>query len=157
MELSSPKIKTFLTLCNPNHKILSWKNLFFSRKSPTLKKFLISNFYILWNFLALKDLITLFYTLNKTLLGETECLSNLYYLVATQASNFLIHLLFLNAVSQDTFGTLLHTVQYLFELWNVMSHHWSLSISHPTLPKEAEVFPRGGKYPKGVFLPPFLT
>ena len=28
---------------------------------------------------------------NETPLGETECLSNLYYLLAGQASNFLIH------------------------------------------------------------------
>ena len=33
-----------------------------------------------------KKLIKLFYTLNKTLLGETGCLSNLYYLLAPQAS-----------------------------------------------------------------------
>ena len=32
-----------------------------------------------------------FYTLNKTPLGETGCLSNLYYLLAFQASSFLIH------------------------------------------------------------------
>ena len=38
-----------------------------------------------------KILIKLFYTLNKTLLGEIGCLNNLYYLLAAQASSFLIH------------------------------------------------------------------
>ena len=34
-----------------------------------------------FNFLSPKNLIKLFYTLDKTLLGETGCLSNLYYLL----------------------------------------------------------------------------
>ena len=38
------------------------------------------------NFLALKSLIKLFYTLDKTPLGETGCLSLLYHLLAAQAS-----------------------------------------------------------------------
>ena len=38
-----------------------------------------------------KNLIKLFYTLNKTPLGETGCFSNLYYLLAAQAYSFLIH------------------------------------------------------------------
>ena len=37
-----------------------------------------------------KDLIKLFYTLNKNPLGETGCLTNLHYLLAAQASGFLI-------------------------------------------------------------------
>ena len=32
--------------------------------------------------------IKLFYTLNKTPLGETGCLSNIYYLLASQSSSF---------------------------------------------------------------------
>ena len=40
-----------------------------------------------------------FYTLNKAPLGETACLSNLYYLLADDASNFLIHHPFPNTVS----------------------------------------------------------
>ena len=36
----------------------------------------------------LKILMKLFYTLNKTLLGETGSSSNLYYLLANQASGF---------------------------------------------------------------------
>ena len=45
-------------------------------------------------------------TLNKTPLGETGCLSNLYFLLADQAFSLLIHHPFSNAISQDTFGTL---------------------------------------------------
>ena len=41
----------------------------------------------------------LFYTLNKTPLGETGCLSNLYYLLAAQKSSFLIHSPFPNIVN----------------------------------------------------------
>ena len=35
-----------------------------------------------------KNLIKLFYTLNKTPLGKTGCLTNLYYLLAAQGSSF---------------------------------------------------------------------
>ena len=76
-----------------------------------------------WGFLALENLIKLFYTLNKILLGETGCLRSLYYLLTAQTSSFLIQAPFPNKVSQDTFGilllsqdtfgTLLQTVQYL--------------------------------------------
>ena len=41
----------------------------------------------------------LFYALNKTPLRETGCLGNLYYLLAAQASSFLIHPPFPNTVS----------------------------------------------------------
>ena len=41
---------------------------------------------------------------NKTLLGETGCLSN--YLLVVQASSFLINPRFSKTVSQNTFGTL---------------------------------------------------
>ena len=41
-------------------------------------------------------------TLNKTPLGETGCLSNLYYLLVAQASNFLIHSPFPNTLSWTT-------------------------------------------------------
>ena len=43
------------------------------------------------NFLTLKNLIKRFYTFDKTLFGETGGLSSIYYLLATQASSFLIH------------------------------------------------------------------
>ena len=45
------------------------------------------------NFIASKNLNKTFLYLNKTLLGETGCLSNLYYLLAAQVSSFLIHIL----------------------------------------------------------------
>ena len=87
MNLSSPKIKKFLILFNPK------------LKKPTLKKFLIFWEMELSNPKKLNKtlfilLIKLFYTANKTLLGETRCLSNLYYLQAAQASSLLIHPLF---------------------------------------------------------------
>ena len=53
-----------------------------------------------------------------------------------------------NTVNQDTFGTLPVIVQYLCDLLDAMPHHWSPSTSHPTLPREAENFHSGGKYPK---------
>ena len=43
------------------------------------------------NFLAPKNLKKIFYKLDKTPLGETGCLSNLYFLLAAQGSSFLIH------------------------------------------------------------------
>ena len=113
--------------------------------------------------LVLKILIKLFYTLNKTFLysnktplGETGCLSNLY-LLAVQAFSFLIHPPFLNTVSQDTFVTLSLTAQHLCDFQDIMPHHWSPHTSHLTLPREAEDFPRGGKYPKDVPLSTFLA
>ena len=120
-----------------------------------------------WGFLALENLIKLFYTLNKILLGETGCLRSLYYLLTAQASSFLIQAPFPNKVSQDTFGilllsqdtfgTLLQTVQYLCDFWVAMPRHWSPSASYPTLSREAEDYPRGGKYPKDVPLSTFLA
>ena len=100
-------------------------------------------------------MIKLFYTLNKTPLGETGWLRNLYYLLAAQASRFLIYPPFPSTVSQDTFGTLSLTVQYLSDLLDTMPRHWSPSTSYPTLPREAEDFLKDGKYPKDVPLPTF--
>ena len=109
---------------------------------------------IFLNLLAPKNLINLFYTLGKTSLGETGCLSNLYYLLAAQASSFLIHpanTLWEIEVNYrgelDTFGTLPLIVQYLCDLKEAMIHHWSPITFNPTLPKEAEDFSCGGKYP----------
>ena len=39
----------------------------------------------------------------------------------------------------------------------IMPCHWSPSASHPTLPREAENFSRGNKYPKDVPVPAFLA
>ena len=58
-----------------------------------------------------------FYTLNKTL-NETGC-----FLLAAQESSFLIYVPFSNTVSQDTFGTLPLTVQYLCGLLDAMPNH----------------------------------
>ena len=99
-----------------------------------------------------KNLIKLFYTLNKTPIGETGCLSSLYYLLAAQAPSFLIHPPFLNTGSQETFRTLLLTVQYSQDTMS-LCHHWSRSTYHPTLSREAEDFPRGGMYPEDVLCP----
>ena len=52
--------------------------------------------------LLVKNLIKLFYILNKTPLGEIEYLSSLYYLLAVQASSFFNSPPFPNTVSQDT-------------------------------------------------------
>ena len=64
---------------------------------------------------------------------------------------------FPNTVSQDTFGTLLLTVQYFGDLRDAIPCHCSPSTSHPALPREAEDFPAGGKYPKDGPLPTFLA
>ena len=67
-------------------------------------------------------------------------MSNLSYLLASQAASFSIHPFFPNAISQDTFGTLPLTVPYLCDLWNVMPCHWSNNTSHSTLPRKVEDF-----------------
>ena len=65
----------------------------------------LHNFLIKQNmvFEKLNNVINVFPTTllinNKTPVGETGCLSNLYYLLAAQASSFLIHCLFQNTVS----------------------------------------------------------
>ena len=50
-------------------------------------------------FLTPKNVIKIFYTVNKTSLGETGCSSNLYYLLTARASSFLICHPFPNTVS----------------------------------------------------------
>ena len=54
-------------------------------KQNILRKFLI------FREIELSSHKKLFDTLNKTPLGETGCLSTFYYLLAAQASSFLIH------------------------------------------------------------------
>ena len=76
-----------------------------------------------------------------------------------QASRFLIQRglkkegNFLNTVSENTFGTIPLSVQYLYDLRNFMPRHWSTTTFKATLPREAEDVPRGSKYPKDVPLP----
>ena len=62
----------------PVKKFLSFKKWNFSPQKKLNKTFL--------NFLAPKIYMKLFYTLDKTPSGETGCLSNVYYLLAFQAS-----------------------------------------------------------------------
>ena len=84
-------------------------------------------------------------------------MSKLYYLQAAQASSFLLHFLFLSTVSKATFGKLHLTAQPLCDLRDAMPSHWSPSASHPTLTRETEDLPRGGKYSKDVLLPILLA
>ena len=72
-------------------------------------------------------------TLNKTLLGETGCSNNLYYLLAAQASSFLINFPFPNTVSWTIPGSPHLTVHPLCDLQDAMPPHWSPSASHLTL------------------------
>ena len=147
MELSSPKITNLL--------IFSQKRLSYILEakisSPDLKKLLLfqegtfqaqkskENPLLVK---ALKILIKMFYTINKTPFKETGCLNNLSYLLTAQASSFLIQPPFLNAVSQDTFGNPRFTMQYLCHLQDSMPHHWSPSISNPTLIQGSRGFPQ---------------
>ena len=57
----------------------------------------------------------------------------LLFLLAVQAFSLLIHPTFPNTVSQNTYCTLSLTVQYLCDLQDTMSRHWSPSTSHLTL------------------------
>ena len=144
MELSSPKITNLL--------IFSQKRLSYILEakisSPDLKKLLLfqegtfqarklkENPLLVK---ALKILIKMFYTINKTPF-KTGCLNNLSYLLTAQASSFLIQPPFLNAVSKDTFGTPQFTMQYLCHLQDSMPHHWPPSISNPTLIQRSRGF-----------------
>ena len=95
---------------------------------------------------AQKNLIKLFYTLNKTPLSESGCLSNLYYLLAAQASSFLIHLLFRRNHLARTWEFPPHCAGLVW----LTRHHASQLVTKGFLPtllhREAEDFPRGGKY-----------
>ena len=111
------------------------------------------------NFKAPNKLNKTFLYSKKPPIGETTCLSNHCYLLAAQAFSFLVHPLS-QTVSQDTYpslDTLSLTVQNLCDLQDAMLRHWSLSTYHPTLPRKAEIFPNGGKYPKDVPLLTFLA
>ena len=97
----------------------------------------------------------LFYTLNITPSGESGCLSNLYYLLAAQASSFLIHFLsrrqsvrpHLVASTTSlcspcvTYGTSCHAIGHQV-------------LPTQPLPREAEDFLGGDKYSNHV---PLLT
>lgn len=93
------------------------------------------------------QLIFIFYSfcvLNKTLLGESRCLNNLFFLLA-----FLIYL------SQVIVGTLPLTVEHLCDLQYSMPLHWSPGTSRITLTQKSRGLLLGPpKYPKYV---PLLT
>ena len=113
MELSSSKIEKFLVFLEIELFGSDIKFLFSFLKRKllvifreTLKKILmfletelsytlgngnpkkLNKFSLYFFILLIKHFIKLFYTLNKTPLGETGCLNNLYYLLAAQASSF---------------------------------------------------------------------
>ena len=103
---------------------------------------------------------TFFHTLNKRN-WETDCLSNLYYLLAARSGIQFLNCpplppSFSKTFSQNIFRTLPLTVQYLYDLQDAMPRYYSPGTSLPTLPKEAEDFSVGGKYPD-VSLPTFLA
>ena len=94
------------------------------------------------------------YIFNKTPLGESGCLSSLYYLLPTQASSFLIHFFF------ETESVTPHLVAYTSlcrpcVTYEIPCHAIGQQVL-PTkpLPRRAEDFPRGDKYFKYV---PLLT
>ena len=96
--------------------------------------------------------------INKTHLADTS-LSNLYYLLATKASSFLIPLRPLHPSPPPplptsfrehshldrttTLGSLHLTVQTLYDLRNVMLRHWSPCASHLIFAYGNRGFPQG--------------
>ena len=112
----------------------------------------LSNFITLFSFC-----FSSFYALNKTPLEETRCLTNPYVFIGCSSIQFFNSRLFCKTVNQFTFNTLPLTVQHLGNLWNTMPLHYMLCHQlrpTPLLPRQAEVFPGGEKYPKHV---PLLT
>ena len=103
------KFKIFIVVCytatwttfKPNpEKILKnppWKKFLYFRKWKFLAPKQLNKPFS--NFLTPKNVIKLFHTVNRTSLGETGCLSNLYYLLTARASSFLICHPFSNTVS----------------------------------------------------------
>ena len=115
------------------------KFLYFRKRNFLATKKLNETFL---NFLASKNFIKLFDTLNKTPVGESGCLRNLY-LLAAKAFSFLIHFLWLTRHHAAPEVTII--------IWFFVTHGtiWS-PLSFPTqpVPSEAEDFPRGGNQEK---------
>ena len=71
---------------------------------------------------------------------------------------FLIHPPpFPNIISKATLGTLPFTLQHMFHLRSPCRAIGHLALPTQPLPREAEDFPSGGKYPKHVLLPTNLA
>ena len=170
--MDTPK-KKFLCFVKWNFFVIKSYFKLFSFKKLNKNSLPLKSSYISRNE---KHLIKFFYTLNKTLLGETGCLSNLYYLLAVQASSFLIHFLWL------TWHRVAPEVSTLISLFlSLIRHHprpevttlisyklcylqdtlpcqkSPLSLPTKLVPREAKEFPRGDKYPKDVPLHTFLA
>ena len=140
--------------------------LYFRRELFELKKWKRST---LKNFLIFqemelsppKNLINLLYTLNKTPLGveaQVGCLSNLYYWLAAQVSRFLIHFPFQNTSVGGPlvpYHSLCSTCVTYRSRYHAIGHQ--MRPAQPFLPRGAEDFPGGDKYPGNVPLLTFLA
>ena len=101
--------------------------------------FFLSSCFIFWCFYALVYALFIFYTLNKTALGETVCLSNPRFLLTGQVSSFLIQIFFYNdhldhtcypATNSSTFTTYTHHAPPLcMEYFPSNPHLWKLKTS----------------------------
>ena len=101
--------------------------------------FFLSSCFIFWCFYALVYALFIFYTLNKTALGETVCLSNPRFLLTGQVSSFLIQIFFYNdhldqtcypATNCRTFTTYTHHAPPLcMEYFPSNPHLWKLKTS----------------------------
>ena len=133
----SPKIKNKLPW--QKYLILLWKKSFLKKKEIFLYAYFL-----------------LLYTINKTPLEKTGCLSNLYYLLTARTSSFLIYTISL----QKSVRSPLVTYPSLYSIC-VTYRTSCYFIGHQVLPtqpwpREIGDFPRGGKYSNDVFLPTFL-
>ena len=114
--------------------LLGWFRLCASQKFNShftdfgqVKKFII--ILILWTSQKISA-----FSLYKTLLGETGCLGNPYFLLTGCLNiQFFDSPPFFNTVSQAVFGYLAMTARHLYDLQDPMPHHWSPSASHLSL------------------------
>ena len=67
-------------------------------------------------------------------------LEQFLYLLAAQASSFLIQPPFPNKVSQDTFSTLQLTAQYFCDLRDSMPRHWATSTSNHSILQKRQLY-----------------
>ena len=129
---------TFFLLFSPSFFLFL---LFFFFSSFFLLCYLLfsCSCFIFWCFYALVYALFIFYTLNKTALGETVCLSNPRFLLTGQVSSFLIQIFFYNdhldhtcypATNSSTFTTYTHHAPPLcMEYFPSNPHLWKLKTS----------------------------